>query len=245
MKSLCLTDPAFLASNASVTPSSYAGLLRWWDASALAYSDGTAIDNGSNKWTDLSGNAAHANQATGGNQPLCKTGIQNGLRGILFDGVDDELNFTAISSATALTLIAVVKNTANGQGTLGLLKNSGGTGDWRLDLGASLEVKYRITDNGNDTAISNQFTSTASAAHCSAVAVDSAGANNADFYEGATSRGTFTVATFSLSLDKIGAPVGANWTGYLLEIVAYSQKRTSTEIAALYNSYFKPKWGLP
>jgi len=242
---LCPRDLAFMAaSGAGVTPTSYSGLIRWWDASFLSYADNTAIDNGSNKWTDRSASAAHANQATGGLQPLVKTGIQNGLRGVLFDGTDDELNFTAISGATALTILAVLKNTAIGQGTLGILKNSGGNGDFRLDLGTLLEVKYRITDAGNDTAICNQFSASSSTPMCAGLAIDNGASNNADFYEGATSRGTFTVATFSVTLDRIAAAVGANFSGYLHEVVIYSAKRSAVEVAALYNTYFQPKWAL-
>jgi hypothetical protein len=60
----------------------------WYKSDTLsALADGAAVSS----WTDSSGNARHAVQATGGNQPICKKAIVNGKDVVRFDGVDDFL----------------------------------------------------------------------------------------------------------------------------------------------------------
>lgn len=67
----------------------------WYKPETLsALADGAAVSS----WTDSSGNARHAVQATGGNQPICKEAIVNGKDVVRFDGVDDFLraSFTLV-----------------------------------------------------------------------------------------------------------------------------------------------------
>ena len=95
-------DIAFLGQG--VTPAAFPGLAGWWDADSLGYADGTAIDNGSNKWTDRSGNGNHLIQATAANQPVLKTGIINGRAVVRFDGVAaPNHDYLAFTSALNLT----------------------------------------------------------------------------------------------------------------------------------------------
>lgn len=241
MKSLCLLDQALLG-QFGVNPAAYGGLLRWWDAAALTYSDATNIDT-TNKWTDRSAAADHAQ--TSGTSPQCRTNIQNGLRAIQFAGSDD-LSFTALTSQTTLSVMAVLKLTGTGGPvTRGFLRHNVADGDLRLDIDGATALRFRLEDDGGDSFLSNNFSTAYTSAVCMAAAADSAGSNNCDFYEGATARGTGTIATFSASLNRIAGALGGDFIGYLMEICVWSQKRTAVEITALYNSYFKPKWGLP
>jgi hypothetical protein len=63
-------------------------LTSWFDASALAQADGTVL----NSWPDLSASNQPA-VATAPRAPIVKTNIQNGKRGVLFDGIDDWMNW--------------------------------------------------------------------------------------------------------------------------------------------------------
>jgi hypothetical protein len=75
-------------------PTSAGTLSGWFDASAITgKADGAPLS----QWDDSSGNARHATQATGANQPLYKTGIINGLPAVLWDGVDDALSTASVS----------------------------------------------------------------------------------------------------------------------------------------------------
>jgi len=68
----------------------------WFDAARIAgLSDGAAVS----RWEDLTGRGRHAAQATGTKQPLFKVNQQNGLPGVLADGVDDFLQTAAFVRA--------------------------------------------------------------------------------------------------------------------------------------------------
>jgi len=106
----------------SFNPLSISGLQLWLDASAPetlfdATSGGSlvAADGGVARWEDKSGNGRHATQATSGNRPLRKTGVQNG-RGVLrFDGANDSLATPAfhISAANGYCTAFIVAATAS------------------------------------------------------------------------------------------------------------------------------------
>lgn len=66
-------------------PSDITGLAAWYKADALTLANNDPVAS----WTDSSGNARHAAQATGTKQPLYKTGSLNGKPVVSFDGVDD------------------------------------------------------------------------------------------------------------------------------------------------------------
>jgi hypothetical protein len=77
----------------------------WLDASdANTLYDATtggslvAADGGVARWQDISGNARHVTQGTSSARPVRKTGIQNGLAVVRFDGSDD---FISVASSTA------------------------------------------------------------------------------------------------------------------------------------------------
>jgi hypothetical protein len=93
----------------SFSPSSLPGLAVWFDASQLTgLADGDPVAS----WTDLSGNARHAAQATSTKRPTYKTNIQNGKPVIRFDGVDDFLATPAWTNPTSLTAFVVVRESA-------------------------------------------------------------------------------------------------------------------------------------
>lgn len=77
------------AAAAPFTPTSIAGLRGWWDASDAAtftFSSGAIVS----QWNDKSGNSNHLTQGTVGFQPS-RSGTQNGLSTVIFDGVDDRM----------------------------------------------------------------------------------------------------------------------------------------------------------
>lgn len=87
----------------------------WLDASQITgLSDGDPVS----QWTDFSGNGYHATQATAAKRPTFKTGVQNGLPAIRFDGTDDWLRTASWGSkAQPNTVFIVAKPPANGTGT--------------------------------------------------------------------------------------------------------------------------------
>jgi hypothetical protein len=64
----------------------------WWDANQITgYSDGEKVS----PWLDMSGGGHGLYRTVADDQPTYKTGIQNGLPILRFDGVDDDLNTAA------------------------------------------------------------------------------------------------------------------------------------------------------
>jgi hypothetical protein len=68
------------------SPSDITGLQLWLKADAIT---GLSNNDPVTTWGDESGNNRDATQSTSGAKPLYKTGIQNSLPGVLFDGTDD------------------------------------------------------------------------------------------------------------------------------------------------------------
>lgn len=86
---------ATLPPGPTFAPSDLADLYLWFDAAAITgLSDNDAVS----QWDDESGNAIHAVQATGTNQPVYKTGVQNGLSVVRF-ATNDFLLTAAFPSA--------------------------------------------------------------------------------------------------------------------------------------------------
>lgn len=77
-------------------PTDDSTLRAWWHAPDLAQADASAVSS----WLDRSGNTYTLTQGVSGNRPTYKTGIQNGLDVVRFDGSSDAL---VIASALGLS----------------------------------------------------------------------------------------------------------------------------------------------
>jgi len=96
--------------------SSISGLQLWLDAAdtstlfdATTGGSLVAADGAVARWEDKSGNARHTTQSTGGNRPLRKTAIQNGLGVLRFDGSNDFVT-CSIGSIRNCTVFVVLAN---------------------------------------------------------------------------------------------------------------------------------------
>lgn len=79
-------------------PTTYAGLLRWYSASDVVLDSGTNVT----QLNDKSGNGNHATQATTAKQPVI-TYLPSGTV-VRFDGVDDIVNFAAMTLTGDFTI---------------------------------------------------------------------------------------------------------------------------------------------
>jgi len=96
---------------AAFSPASIPGLKLWLDASQIVgLNDGDSVGT----WSDTSGNANDATQATVSAKPTYKTSIQNGLPVVRFDGVDDVMTVAAVS-AQPMTFFLVGKTSSTGR----------------------------------------------------------------------------------------------------------------------------------
>lgn len=94
----------------SVQPTSVSNLYYWFKADALSLNDGDAVTT----WTDSSGSARNATQATASAKPTFKTSILNGKPVVRFDGGDSLATASATLTQPFTTFIvtraSVVKN---------------------------------------------------------------------------------------------------------------------------------------
>jgi len=98
-----------LPAKSFVNPTSIPGLKLWLDASQITgLSDGDSVTN----WFDLSGNTNDFSQSTASKRPLYKTAVQNGLPGVLADGVDDIMESASVNwgAYDKATVFCVFKN---------------------------------------------------------------------------------------------------------------------------------------
>jgi hypothetical protein len=227
---------------AVIDPTTYANLSAWWDANNLSYADATPIDDASAMFTDRSSNANHCKQATSGARPLLKTSIINSKKVVRFDGANDQLSATsAITFAGNFTIIAVGQFTmAAGETNVVFGHTSNGNRVTRIFTAGSVEQMGYNSDGGG-------FVSgTLATAHGSPhMMVWRRSGSTISFRENKTSRGTATDAS-SITLNLMASLNSFSyWKGDCGELFMYSANRTDSECDILYDSYLKPKWGLP
>jgi prepilin-type N-terminal cleavage/methylation domain-containing protein len=83
-------------------PNSITGLIAWWKADALTLNNGVRVSS----WTDSSNTGNNATQS-GDARPTFVTNVVNSLPVVRFDGVNDNLNLSIIS--TLKTVFVVMK----------------------------------------------------------------------------------------------------------------------------------------
>jgi hypothetical protein len=116
------------------SPLDIPGCQFWYDASQIVgLNDADPVAT----WSDLSGNARHATQATAGKRPLYRTNIVNGLPIIRFDGVDDNLAATGFTLNQPSTIVAVFVQRMDPAGNKGLLDGASADYSRYLFVGGS------------------------------------------------------------------------------------------------------------
>lgn len=225
----------------------------WLDASTLSDADGTALAS----WTDSSGNARHATQGTGANQPLVKTAILNGKRVVRFDGSNDYLS--AAYTGEPATFVAVYYNrTSNVTSYYGLAAGKSS---------ANLSAWYMMASDP-DATLKWIRTLASDAVPFNLGAATLAPVNNWTIVVGTFDSATRTVklrvngkavadqrvnGTSSLKSIVTGMVVGAQWYNGtvgdfasvdIAEMAIYSTVKTDTEIDQLGRG-LAAKWALP
>jgi len=222
-------------------PYDYTPLLAWWDASQLTYADNTPIDNASAMFLDRSGNANHALQASAPDRPLLRTAIINGKNVVRFDGITSKLSFSPLAFAADFTFIFI--------GTA--------IGDSMILGNAASNIQVRRNRSGANT-MSNYYGSS----DIVSLALTGASTNVhmcvwrrtgilIKHRENKTDK-TGVIPTdppsdgSTFTLDDMGHYWIANYlTGDVGEILVYGSFISDAALDALYDDYFKPKWGLP
>jgi len=230
------------------SPLEIPGCALWLEAStsnSMTFASGTNIAS----WLDKSGNARHATQATASNQPHWDQTVN----GIVFNGTAGEcLNLPSLTF-TSLSIFMVAQATTYTYGTIFLsltaaagiyLRSFSGIApgptytSYGIDYGGST-YRYAPSSAVVDTS-RHLWSFTLPASGLGSFNWDGAAGNNA---------GGFTFANLSASFPtpSIGAygqsPTNSAITGYVHEIIMYSNDLTATNRQAI-ESYLAEKWKL-
>lgn len=223
------------------------------DASTLydATSGGSLVAaNGSvARWLDKSGNARHVTQGTSGNRPLRKTGIQNGLDAVLFDGTNDDLS-GAINLNTRNATVFVVFLRTNSAGRTETVISSG---DDTLNAGG-ISIIPRWTDNNAYLAagyVSDRVVVSSSITTSATLLTVTGGINQTAYKDGTTfgSPGSNQSAVaVTRTKSYIGSGRGVStfnryFAGHICETFWIDGVVDLTTLA-LAHTYLKTKWGI-
>lgn len=216
----------------------------WQDASAeTGYSDGDPLT----PFTDQSGNGNSPAQVTTSKKPTYKTGIQNGLSGVLGDGTDDFLIDTAgvsLDTTQHLSNFMVVDLTDDGK-LLGFTEGSNASNKcWELDLvGNKLYLRYGDGNGGNsDTSIIG----TGNLQSTSILTIIRDG-TSCDVRVDGSGVGSPTLSPYYDECDKyvlMARSSGADPAGgYYFEVLVYDEALSDTDRDDS-ESYLATKWGI-
>jgi hypothetical protein len=229
--------------SAPFSPLTIPGLTLWLDASDAstlfqndagttpAVADGAVVGY----WGDKSGSGEHATQATTGNKPILKTGIQNGKNVIRFDGTDDNLINVALSVSQPDTIFLVV-SIETGDIYEIVLDSSGPPNRQYMGKTAVGGAYYM----GADT----EVFATAITAGCKIIRFVFNGASSAAFANAVSvvtgNAGTQSLAGLTVGRNSAGA---APFGGDISEILVYSGLLSASSIAAV-EAYLNAKWAV-
>lgn len=227
---LTFRDQAFLASlkSSGVTPASFPGLHRWYDANSFAAlgTDGDTVGGGTNTlgpWIDKTGSGDDATAVTG---PVYKTNIVGTKPVIRFT---TEFMLFAPGSLTDFTVIAVYRQTGT---TSMLLQNPG---QLRISF---LGDNTRLFFDG--TGIGQAANAWASPAAVNVIACSRTG-STVTFRENKTSRGSFVYSNANFDVVEIGSSsLGGSID--LAELMIWTTPVADVDKDALYDQYLKPRW---
>jgi hypothetical protein len=239
-------NTAIINGNPTITPASFAGLVGWWDANALSYTNATPIDNASAKWTDLSGQTNNLIQATAANRPQVLTNIINGKRAVRFDGLaspnNDKLAMTStIAFAAHSNFTAIVVGLVTADSVLiGCVAASG------VQIRRTVSVEKMIVADQSNSHFSDLFATAHGTAQMMTVRRTG---DNITIRENKTDRSNGAFAsTGAISYDTVGTTdsggTAVPLTGDIGEIMIYNTYLSDADCDSLYDSYLQSKWGL-
>lgn len=234
--SMIIDSYRFAAAGPAFTPTDISGLFLWCSADEITgKSDGDPVLS----WNDQSGNSRNMTEATNG--PTYKTGIQNGLPVLRFDGSNDRLETVAASIGPNYTLFLVAK--ANGATTnTGILDSDQSPSRlWQFRWSTTV-IQFIGFNAAGGTGTDTEPVTLANWNVYSGVR----GTNTVQAWVNGTSNGS-TAVTGTNATHTNRIRVGQHQGGYtqydLGEVVFYDTALSSTDRANV-ETYLSDKWGI-
>lgn len=236
-------------------PASITGLKMWFkgDGTVLNGSGTQAVNNDPvGTWTDESGTGNTITQSTAAKRPLFKTASQNGLPGVLFDGVDDFMIKVSPTGVLVSTQTYFFVGTLFSTGTQQYVSCSGfqtGVGRGFVIRKTNDDLKHVTLENIADVATSTN-TWTAATGVIQETVTHGVVTDNAKMYlnganetAGGNTNATFTaLGDFTMGSDNSGT--FGNIFLLMYEYLMYDNVLSGVNQLAV-ESYLKTKWGTP
>ena len=205
-------------------------------ATTLVTSDADPIGT----WRDKSGNARHVTAPTDAARPTFKTGIQNGRSITRFDGTDDYLRITGLSSISSpVSVSIVVTPTAPGTGSRTIFDGQG-TNQHSLLISSGLSWNVRTQNSGTNENVSSYVSTTPYI-----VTWILNGTGNSTFFR----NGTSTSLSQNHLVSSTGYTIGSRADGSVPaacdigEVIVY-HVQLSTSHRQQVERYLGNKWGI-
>jgi hypothetical protein len=215
-------------------PLTIPGLKVWYKADAI-----TTLYDGAEfgSWSDSSGNGNNATQGSSALRPLFKTGIQNSLPGVLFDGSNDTMSFNAQSLTGDFDVFVVMRNTDAVSGSVVLTRAAD---SFNYAYLTPSSVRGGISGGSN---LDNTY-SIATGSVTALLQLNRSGTNytagkNGTLNPTPTAAGSNT-QSFSILGGYPDAP-SISMEGYVFEVLIYDGTITSDQRASIV-SYLSLKW---
>lgn len=216
-------------------PSTITGLIGWWDATRGVTKDGS---DRVSQWNDISGNAQHVIQGTGGSQPLWTAAASgtNSNPHLYFDGTRRMAASAIGSVAQPRTQFVVANTTANPGGTQAIMMDGNG---------ASNRSAIGWTTTTNLRAFAGTSLNGTPAAAYNSTAVYSVVFNGASsqFWQNGVSVTTGDAGSQAYTGTVFGSASGATnfLTGNICEGLVYNSALSASDRQAV-EAYLTAKW---
>ena len=253
-----------LPSSYSLTLPPVSGYMLWLDASNT--SSIISLGNSVVQWNDLSSNKYNFAQYTSANQPTTNTRTINGLNVLDFDGTNDKLISTNLSSvwnpfhnATGATLFIVTSLDVNQDQPIVTTSNdTTEIGMWLYTRSTPTDFAAAILNGTSNNFVSLEYGGTATYTANTPLVLSSVwnasngtAADRIKFYKNSgTESGTFSQSTQSFTSGNairtmhIGAWALSNaFNGVIAEIIMYPGVLSDSNRNSVSN-YLKTKWGI-
>lgn len=233
------TESGLVSWTLAFAPATFGTCLEWTKADGTLWRDSArttaavADADPVGAWDDESGNARHLLQATAGQRATLKLNVQNGLPGILADGVDDVLSVAVVKAQPVTIFVAGKILSANGPSAVFMYDAAGGPAIQKTHAGGTVWDIY------------------AGAWLDGATATDELAHTFAAVFNGASSKLRLDAAEIAsgdagsaglISIDLFGLALPMN--GYIYEFLAYEGALSVGNIQSI-EAYLKARWATP
>jgi hypothetical protein len=217
----------------------------------------TTVNGGAvSAWNDASGNANHASQATGSQQPIYTTGLINGMPALFFDNIGSPANDLMtvndadnLDNTAGLTILTVTRpisiDNSNARAIVSKRVNVGDNQAYTIFFYTNNHINIDI--EGNDNRFATPFTFVGGRDYLFTVLYDGSLASGSRTKVYVNENLDITTTETATTISNWASPVvigsmnvgdGRPFGGYIAEIIIYRKALNSAERVIVHNYLF-------